>query len=114
MTKIVCNKCFGGFGLSLEAEVEYLKRKGFTEYTVSNSYGGYIESVDGWEDYYDRDIPRDDPDLLAVVEELGDKANGKFSDLRVAYIPKGTKYRIEKYDGMESVMTIDDYDWSIA
>jgi len=26
----------------------------------------------------------------------------------------GTQYRIDEYDGMESVMTIDDYEWSIA
>ena len=64
--------------------------------------------------FNERDIPRHDPALVEVVEELGKEANGMCADLAIAEIPKGTKYRIDEYDGNESVMTIDDYDWQTA
>lgn len=61
-----------------------------------------------------RELKRDDPILVRVVEELGDKANGHHADLRIATVPSGTKYRIDEYDGTERVMTIDDYEWETA
>jgi hypothetical protein len=51
---------------------------------------------------------------VQVVEELGEDANTRFSELAIADIPEGTKYRIDEYDGSESVMTVDDYNWSVA
>ncbi len=61
-----------------------------------------------------RDISRDDPTLAQVVEELGDAASGKFAKLKIADVPSGAKYRIDEYNGFESVMTPDDYDWTVA
>jgi hypothetical protein len=52
---------------------------------------------------YDRDIPRDDPALVQVVEELGEAADGRCAALRVVEIPDGTDYEIGEYDGMEHV-----------
>jgi hypothetical protein len=52
--------------------------------------------------------------LVQVVEELGEKANDSFADLYIVELPAGTVYRIDEYDGRESVMTNDDYDWSVA
>ena len=46
---------------------------------------------------------RDDPKLIQAVEELGDKANGGFSDLRIIEIPDDVKWVIDEYDGMESI-----------
>jgi len=46
---------------------------------------------------------RDDPDLVAVVEELGELANTRFSQLKVVEIPDGTEWEIDEYDGMETV-----------
>ena len=46
---------------------------------------------------------RNDPDLVAVVESLGAEANGKFASLEVVEIPDGIDWRIEEYDGSESV-----------
>lgn len=46
---------------------------------------------------------RSDPDLVAVVESLGDKANGKHAKLKVIEIPNGTDYEIDEYDGFESI-----------
>ena len=61
-----------------------------------------------------RDIERNDPILVQVVEELGENANGSFADLQITKVEKGSLYRISEYDGLESVMTVDSYDWSIA
>ena len=55
---------------------------------------------------YSRDIPRDDPDLIAVVESLGDAANGSCAQLRIVEIPDGTNWEIEEYDGNEHVAEI--------
>ena len=54
-------------------------------------------------------IERHDPVLVQVVEELGDKANGKFAKLDIKEV--SGPYRIDEYDGMESVETPDSYDW---
>lgn len=50
-----------------------------------------------------RDIPRNDPELVAVVEELGDKANGSCARLVVVEIPDGVEFEIAEYDGREHI-----------
>ena len=52
--------------------------------------------------------------LAQVVEELGDAASGRFAKLKIRELPAGTKYRIDEYDGNESVVTMDEYEWSVA
>jgi hypothetical protein len=98
MTKIVYNACYGGFGLSDEAEIRYRE---LTD-NINN------------EDFDVYDIERTDPALVQVVEELGKKANGLSANLFITQLPTGTKYHIDEYDGLESVMTIDSYDWKVA
>lgn len=126
MTKIVVNGCFGGFGLSDAAISRYAEIAGIPLYSYQ---------IDGWTSWYlvprdvydalDRDdrnevyfsadaLPRTDPALVQVVEELGDAANGNFAELYIVELEPGTRYRIDEYDGTESVMTIEDYEWSIA
>jgi hypothetical protein len=53
--------------------------------------------------FYDRDLARDDPDLVAVVEELGNQANGRHAELKVVDIPDDVNWCIEEYDGREWV-----------
>lgn len=113
MTKIVYNACYGGFGLSDEAIEMYLTLKGF-KFTRTKDRWGSDFSVEGWEDFYYRDIERDDPVLVQVVETLGDKADGSFAKLEIEDLPKGTLYRITEYDGYESVETKEDLDWKVA
>lgn len=140
MTKIVYNACFGGFGLSYDAVMEYAKRKGFKLYCGGRSdsadfnapyvalsradvmgrgrvsFHSFFKSPDlNWDSHFaDKDIPRDDPDLVAIVEGMGAKANSGFSNLQIAEVRSGNRYRIDEYDGNESVMTQDDYEWSVA
>jgi hypothetical protein len=44
---------------------------------------------------------RTDPNLIQVVEEMGEKANGKFAKLKIIEIPDNTEWTIEEYDGLE-------------
>jgi hypothetical protein len=52
---------------------------------------------------YERELERDDPALVQMVEELGDKANGDCADLTVVEVPDGIQWDIHEYDGMEHV-----------
>lgn len=89
--KVVYNNCYGGFGLNHKAANRYLELSGKQ-----------------WE--YDMD--RTDPFLVQVVEEMN--ASDSFSDLKIEEVFPGEKWRIDEYDGLESVMTVDDYGWQIA
>ena len=53
--------------------------------------------------FHDRDLDRDDPYLVSVVEELGNEANGKYSELKIVEIPADVDWYIEEYDGSEWV-----------
>jgi hypothetical protein len=46
---------------------------------------------------------RIDPDLIRVVEELGEAANGSCAQLKVIEIPDGIEYFIDEYDGIETI-----------
>ena len=109
--KIVINDCFGGFGLSDAAFEKFLDRKGIA--WEKQLRGGY-----GWHEYYhaghlgedehylySRTMAEDrsDPDLVAVVEEMGKEANGFCTELKVIEIPDGVKWHICEYDGLEHI-----------
>lgn len=121
--KIVYNACYGGFSLSREAVLLARKISGDPEWggpcikgDFYKAYGAdpnnrkQVESDYG----YIRDIERYDPVLVQVVEKLGKKASGECASLAIENVPKGSAYRIDEYDGYESVMTVDNYDWKIA
>ena len=59
--------------------------------------------------WYYNNVSRHDPVLVQVVEELGDKANGEYAKLTIDEVYGS--YRIDEYDGNESVMTSGDYNW---
>ena len=59
--------------------------------------------------WYADGVDRHDPALVQVVEELGNKANGNYAELRIAEV--SGPYRIDEYDGSESVETPDSYIW---
>jgi len=51
------------------------------------------------------DIDRADPLMVQIVKEMGKRANGNFSDIRLDHIQPQYKnnYYIQEYDGSESV-----------
>ena len=91
--KVVFNNCYGGFGLSNKALEMLSSIKG---YTVTN-------------DDFDSAESRIDQDLVAVVETLGEEANTPYSNLQIKEIFE--PYRIEEYDGIESVKHPSDYNF---
>lgn len=113
MAKVVYNACYGGFGLSNEA----LDRMAELGYELELN-PGYHPNASDWynstQKYrtYVGDIPRHDPILVQVVEELGDKANGNCADLRIQEVDG--LYRIHEYDGSESVQVPESLDWEFA
>lgn len=60
--------------------------------------------VYGINDRYDAAPAREDPDLVALVEERGSEwASSSLAKLEVVSIPDGVDYEIDEYDGIESV-----------
>jgi len=113
--EIVINTCYGSFGLSQKAMSLYYAKKGKKifffdikgELIIDQPLNARLHS------YFDKekteyasaqDIPRDGVDLISVVEELGDEANGWASRLEIIEIPDDVKYwHISDYDGKETV-----------
>lgn len=108
--KVVINRCHGGFGLSEEAIDMLLERKGVAFQKMPGSFGQslyYAAFTDPCDetfiphyDYYD---DRADPDLIAVVEQLGERANDRYSELKIIEIPDDVMWDVDEYDGMEWV-----------
>ena len=49
-----------------------------------------------------RDVARDDPYLVQVIEELGsEEASGRYAELKIVEIPADVDWVIEEYDGAE-------------
>ena len=112
--KVVINARHGGFGLSDAAFEKFLARKGIAWGKKPRGFrvpGGY-----GWHEYYhaghlgedehylySRNMIQDrsDPDLIAVVEEMGKEANGFCAELKVIEIPDDVEWEVEEYDGLE-------------
>lgn len=138
MTKIVYSGCYGGFGLSNEAVELYAKLKGITLYSgqkIAGTTSYYLCPPEEFEQALAKDyqkphglgrfesnklyfsiggIERNDPCLVQTVEILGEAANTPYSNLQIAEVAEGTLYKIDEYDGFESVCTVDDYDWKVA
>lgn len=102
MTKVVYNRCHGGFGLSKQAEDLYFQLSGRPSETEAKNY--WVISC----------LDRADPFLVQVVETLGKLANGNCANLAIKDIPAGTRYRINDYDGYETIELDYNVKWSIA
>lgn len=133
MPKVVLNNCFGGFSLSEEAVVALAARKGLTLYLEKDRYdftvywtippeerGELIAIARNWDSltveqrkrhnelylrhtFNVRPDDRTDPDLVAVVEQLGPLANGRCAELGIAEVPDDVSWHIEEYDGLEHI-----------
>jgi hypothetical protein len=109
-TKVVINSCFGGFGLSEEARSLYRKRTSVWCYFMEDTdtmtdEEGESTKEDEWVDYSEKEF-RSDPVLVAIVEELGERANGRHAELSVVEIPDDVKWDIFEHDGLEHVAEV--------
>ena len=79
--RFVLNRCWGGFSLS-EHAAEALGLE-----------SGYF------------DIRRDDPDLIALIEDAGSEwVSGRCASLTIVEIPDdATDWEMDEYDGIESI-----------
>lgn len=143
MAKVVYNSCYGGFSVSEAGMRRYCEIKGIPLWVERGKFGlntYWIVPPHDRPDYLDgdafhavsmeerkasneryrqstlheRDFERHDPALVQVVEELGAEANGGYANLAIYELPDGARYRIDEYDGSESVMEPDDYEWTVA
>lgn len=128
--KVVINRCFGGFSLSDKAIKELAKLEGkqaFFFKQESGYKGKYIpisnnhdelfsicfdisnpndfDEKELWDKHYltSRPDDRTDSNLIKVVENLGDKASGRFAKLAVVEIPDGIDWEIDEHGGVETV-----------
>ena len=114
MHKIAINTCFGGFNISDQAFIKLLDRKGVDfdikiiddvgpvlEFYEQDHFGDLDHELNPYD--FTRPEDRDDPDLIAVIEELGEKANGYAADIKIVEIPDDVDWYIHDYDGIEHV-----------
>ena len=116
IAKVVYNRCFGGFSLSRKAVLLAREMSGDPTWGGACIKGDVYnngQKVSGDYGHID-DVPRHDPILVAVVEQLGPEACGACASLAIEEIASGTAYRIDEYDGNESVQTHETYNWVIA
>lgn len=87
--KVVINTCFGGFSVSEEV------------------YDRMGKDWDGY-GYRYNDGSRANPDLIAVIEELGsERASGRCAQLKVIDIPDdATDWELNEYDGAEEIICV--------
>lgn len=110
MIKVAINSDYGGFNLSDQAFQALLDRKGVEYEVVDGRFGmknyynkGFVGDDSHYIDSYDYFNNRADLDLIAVIEEYGDRANGLMSSIKIVEIPDEVEWYIEEYDGMEHV-----------
>ena len=112
MTRVAINRCFGGFGLSDEAFEKLLERKGIefekedsdSKLMGANYYKeGMCGDAEGYLAQYEFYEDRSDPDLIAVIEEMGESANSWAAEIAIVEIPDDVEWHIDEYDGREHV-----------
>ena len=81
---------------------KFSKNDLFTHY-LKEDLGDKINNIPNNVYWHYGNLERNDSDLVAVVEELGDKANGQFSKLKIVEVPDDINWEIDDYDGIESI-----------
>jgi hypothetical protein len=122
MGKVVYNACFGGFSISKECAEKMAELGNDEAKEILADYhkrqferptSGFSPFSSMWYGYL-RETPRHDETLVKAVEALGAEASGSHAKLEIEELPPNTLYRIDEYDGSESVMTQSTYDWILC
>lgn len=125
LIKIAVNKCYGGFGLSRDALHELRKRghKGaLAEIDIGEDWSKNATPEQREKDHQRAveigrsllreelyssflcSIPRDDPELIKLLEEKGSKwVSSPLAEIEITEVPDGTPWQIGEYDGQEWV-----------
>lgn len=123
--RIAVNRCYGGFGLSHEAQRALIGQCEHIRLIEPSEYYGGLE---GWErrfaedqklregvgavlvhegkivlDEHRQDETRTCPAMIAVVERLGEAANSWAARIEIVDVPDGVDWQIDEYDGQEWV-----------
>lgn len=143
--KIVINTCYGGFSLSPKGERRYLELTGKKSYFYKQTKYGWpdgkieFERIDNIDDvpnlffycttcdqgkvisdypidiFDSHELKRNDPILIKVVKELGKESFEQCAKLKVVNIEKGRWFKIDAYDGLETIQYRDiDDEWILA
>jgi len=97
-------KSMGLFTVWLVAPEDRLESKeGEAFYSMSMDERKEYNQKHSEQTWYYRDVDRNDPTLVEVVEQMGDAAAGRHAELAVVEIPDGVCWAIEEYDGREHV-----------
>ena len=126
--KIVYNSCYDGYTLSYKAidwlsehgserTKNFIAQKRIEAKEIEDFSSASQERIDNVTRFYVIDavrsfLKRHDPDLVAVVEALGEEVNGTLSKLAIEEID-GDRYYIDEYDGIETVITPDCICWEV-
>ena len=123
--KIVINSLCAGLNLSLAAALHYAKLCGFELFPVVEVKNKYVPYEDGMNCPYGPIyltkpltaegefqegaffhlgyIKRNDPHLVATIEQMGDQASRQGSLLKVVVIPEGVDWAVREHDEKERV-----------
>ena len=105
MRKIAYNKCFGGFSLSKTA-IEWM-----IKHTDDIELSKQLGEDYSCEYYFRAEKHRCHPLLIQCIEAIGSQADGFCAELAIHEIQDSELYRIDEYDGSESVETQSSYEW---
>jgi len=105
--KVVINKCYGGYGISKKALLrmrELGSEAAKKEPLIGEPWDDTGKICDrDYDTFYLYGLPRHDPILVRVVEEMKEEASGPLAELRVVEVPDGVEYEIQDYDGIEHI-----------
>lgn len=92
--KFIINRSYGGFGYSQSAVNEYNRRM----IEIDKNFRVVRSQTPDYED-----ISRDDVVMIKIVEEMGESANDRWSNLKIISIPYDyhIAFEIEEHEGME-------------
>lgn len=87
-------------------------RDAFTYHVVTRDLGDIVNNFQNDDYFLICSIKRDDPDLIRVVEELGEQANDDCSKLVIVEIPDNVKWYIDEHEGGSESIHEEHRSWS--